>query len=254
MAARRIEDFAGSSSGGRRRIAVRHEAFAEAYRHSARVKRLRIIVPTLAAGASVLIIGAIIVGRLVTFALPFSLDGLSLQGSKLTMDAPRLAGFTEDNRSYRLSARRAEQDVANPAVVDLEAVHAELELEGGGLARLESRRGILYTRENRITLADVIDVSTTTGYKGQTTKADIDTRAGTMVADAPVTLSSPGGRMVADRMEIRDRGKVFIFEGNVEGDFLPSPPEPRAPIVPDTNSPEGGVATSPAQPPATVQR
>jgi len=36
--------------------------------------------------------------------LPFSLGTLSLSGTRLTMEAPKLSGFTDDNRAYNITA------------------------------------------------------------------------------------------------------------------------------------------------------
>src|SRR5437870_1901966 len=81
-----------------------------ARRHSRLVRVVRIMLPI----AVVLGLGAL---AFVTYFDPMRiLDSLpsvsgrpSIQGSKITMEAPRIAGFTRDSRSYEMTAETAVQ-------------------------------------------------------------------------------------------------------------------------------------------------
>lgn len=233
--ARPLDDgFGGSGGGGAPPGGARHAAFKAAYRHSRRVKLLRRIIPVVSVFAVLGVVGVSAAQRLAGLSLPISIAGLSISGSRVAMEAPRLAGYTDDNRSYRVSARRAETDIRRTnQVVDLFGITAELGLADGGLANLVAVRGAMEPQAQRVEMFERIQVSTTTGYSGETTRAVIDVRAGTLVVDARVDLRGPGGKMNADRMQVRDNGRVLVFEGNVEGDFTPEAAEPREPIVPD---------------------
>lgn len=224
MAARRMDEW-DVGTGGAASIAVRHDAFREAYRHSSRVKLMRRMIPVAAAAGVVLVIGVSLVQRFTQFGLPISMAGLSMSGSRIAMESPRLSGFTTDNRPYRVSAQRAEQDIRKLTIVELSGIAAEVGLADGATATLRASRGVMDTQGGQVEMFDRIHVQTTSGYRGQTTHALIDTRAGTLVSNAPVDLSSPNGKMRSDRMQIADRGKTFVFEGNVVGDFMPSAPE-----------------------------
>ena len=47
-------------------------------------------------------------------AFPIDLAKISLSGTTITMESPRVGGFTSDARSYALSANAAAQDLTRP--------------------------------------------------------------------------------------------------------------------------------------------
>lgn len=235
MAARRIEDTGGAIGGAPTVDPAREKLFKAAYRHSRRVRRLRVLVPV----AAVLL--AALVGLvswwdpLKALNLPVSISGLSMSGSRVTMEAPRLTGYTNDNRFYRVSATRAEHDITQTNVVALSAIDAEMELEGGAKARIISPAGVLDTKTGTVELNQRVQVSTTSGQRGELGHALVDTRAGTIRSNGPVALASPRGELFADTMAISDNGKVIVLEGRVRGNFMPEPPDP---TITDLSAPE----------------
>ena len=52
-----------------------------------------------------------------------------MSGTKITMEAPRLAGFTRDARPYELTARAAAQDLTKPDMLELKDIHAKMEMQ-----------------------------------------------------------------------------------------------------------------------------
>jgi lipopolysaccharide export system protein LptC len=244
MAARLVDEYGSAAGGGAFRVAQREEAFKAAYRHSRLVRRLRIAVP----------VTAVLIGALVAFVswwdplrllnLPVSIGAVSISGSKVTMEAPRLTGYTNDNRFYRVTATRAQHDITNSNVVDLSAIDAEMEMEGGSTARVVSSSGVLDTKSGVVKLTSAVTVTTSNGQEGHVGSAVVDTRAGTIAADGPVHLSSPRGQIASDRMTISDNGKVIVLEGTVRGNFMPEPPDPTEP----------GSTAHPSPPPAAPHK
>lgn len=227
MAARRIDDMAGASGGAANRSAHdREEAFKTAFRHSRQVRRLRVLVPTAAILLFSLVVAISWWDPLKALNLPISIGSISVSGSKVTMEAPRLTGYTNDNRFYRVSAVRAEHEVTRSHIVALSAIDAEMEMEGGGVARVMSPAGVLDTKSGRIELNEDVRVTTTNGQSGRVGHALVDTRAGTIHSNGPVTLTSPRGELFADGMDISQNGKVIVLEGRVRGNFMPEPPDP----------------------------
>lgn len=228
MAARRIEDIGGSIGGGRApgAEAGREAAFAKAYRHSRRVRRLRVVVPIAAIGLFSLVVLVSWWDPLKALNLPVSIGSISMSGSKVTMEAPRLTGYTTDNRFYRVAATRAEHDITQSHIVALSAIDAEMEMEGGGTARVVAPAGVLDTKTGRVELNDNVSVTTTNGQSGTVGHALVDTRGGTIQSNGPVALASPRGELFSERMDIRDNGKVIVLEGRVRGSFMPEPPDP----------------------------
>ena len=243
MAARRMDDFGGPAGGGigddRARRQDRDAAFRAAFRHSRRVRRLRVLVPALAV---LIFCGVVFVSwwdPLKALNLPISIGSLSMSGSKVTMEAPRLTGYTNDNRFYRVSATRAEHDITQSHIVALSAIDAEMQMEGGGVARVVSSAGVLDTKTGRVELNQDVAVTTTDGQSGRLGHALVDTRAGTVVSNGPVSMASPRGELTSERMQISDNGKVIVLEGQVRGNFMPEPPDP---TITDLSAPSPGSA------------
>jgi len=215
----------------------RARAFTRAFRHSRRVRRLRVAVPVVATLAFGALVFAHWFDPLRHLGLPISIGALSINGSTVTMELPRLTGYTTDNRFYRVAATRAQHDITRPNLIGLSAIDAEMELAGGATARILSSAGTLDTQTNLVVLTERITVSTSDGQRASASHVVIDTRAGTIVSNQPVELVSPRGNLAADRMNISENGRVIVLEGRVRGDFTPEPPDPNARFEPDTRPP-----------------
>jgi lipopolysaccharide export system protein LptC len=226
MAVRPIDDIGIAAEDDAFGVAPREDAFRTAYRHSRRVRRLRFIVPILAVS---LFSGVVFISwwdPLKALNLPVAIGAVSVSGSKVTMEAPRLTGYSNDNRFYRVAATKAEHDIAEANMVALSAIDAEMELEGGGTARVVSSAGQLDTKTGQIEFNQTVSLTMSNGQSGRAGHALVDTRAGTIRSNGPVEMSSPRGDLAADRLHMRENGKVIVLEGNVRGNFMPEPPDP----------------------------
>lgn len=225
MAARRLDDGDGPAAGAVDRR-DREAAFRAAYRHSRRVRRLRVLVPV----AAILLFSSVVFiswwDPLKALNLPVSIGAISMSGSKVTMEAPRLTGYTADNRFYRVNAARAEHDITRANIVTLSAIDAEMQMEGGGAARIHASAGVLDTKTGEVELDRDVRISTTDGQSGRLGHARVDTRGGTVTSKGPVQLTSPRGEISSDSLRISDNGKVIVLEGTVRGSFMPEPPDP----------------------------
>lgn len=194
--------------------------FTKARRHSARVRWIKRLVP-LAIVLAVVGIGAVsILSRLkLSIDLPFDIGQLSLSGSRLTMELPKLSGFTDDNRGYRITARTAVQDLTQPDVIELADIEARLELADKGWASVNARTGSFDTKKQFITLGDGVDLAMNGGYAGKLADAQVDIKAGTIATAHPVVFTYLDGKLVADRLDVTDRGARALFQGHVQLDF-----------------------------------
>ena len=52
--------------------------------------------------------------------LPIDVGNLVVSGTKITMEQPRLSGFTNDARAYEMTADAAAQDLTKPDIVELQ--------------------------------------------------------------------------------------------------------------------------------------
>src|SRR5690242_17520952 len=98
-------------------------------RHSRFVRVLRIALP---AGVGLVAAGYVFVNYFLPMtvldALPKVSGKLAVQGSKITMELPRIAGFTRDSRAYELNAETAVQDISKPDIVELQNLRAKMEM------------------------------------------------------------------------------------------------------------------------------
>lgn len=190
------------------------EVFRTALRHSRRVRMLRIAVPTIAIAA---ILAPLLFSAILSMSLTVPLGDLGrlvLSGNKLTMEAPRLAGFTKENRAYEVTAKRAQQDITHPYVVDLDDIEARIDLDQGRV-EMTAVHGLLDAKTELLTLSRDIFIKSSEGYEGRLIEALIDIKAGTVVSKQPVALKFLQGDLRADSMSLRNKDQVARFEGNV---------------------------------------
>ena len=191
-------------------------AFRAAARHSRRVRFLRIAVPSL------VVVGAVAVCVSMWFSparllpnLPTggSLGSVGISGSKITMQLPRLEGFTRDARPYQFTAKTALQDLLKPDNVELNEIHAKMETADKAVMEMTAASGIYHSKADQLILRERIVMSSTSGYEGHLTEAVVDMRSGHIVSDKPVEVKLLNGVLKANRLEVE--GDVIRFEGGV---------------------------------------
>lgn len=159
--------------------------------------------------------------------LPVDLGGLVISGTKITMQQPRLVGFTKDNRSYTVNARAAAQDVTNPDVLELQDITGTMEMQDKSVLQVVARSGLYETKADKLTLQQNILI-TSASYEGRLTEAVIEIHKGNVVSDKPVELKMPQGIVTANRLQVFNSGEVIRFEGNVNMLLSLDPPTGKA--------------------------
>lgn len=191
-------------------------AFRVARRHSRLVRILRVAIP--------LVVVAGLTGiTLVTYynplrmlnKLPIDISNLVVSGSKVTMEQPRLSGFTKDARAYEFTADAAAQDLTKPDIVELRNIRAKVEMQDKTTMQMTAVTGIYDTKAETLRLERNIVLSSSNGYKGRLSEARIDIRKATVVSDQPVELELLQGTLNANRLEIVDSGDLVRFHGGV---------------------------------------
>jgi len=233
---------AGSPLGARR-VAD----FRKAQRHSAMVRFVKRLLPVLLVGALVAMIAVPLIAQFgLTLALPFEVGAIRMSGTRVTMELPKLSGFTDDNRAYKVNAATASQDLTSPDLLDLTDISAQMELANKGWATVKSAKGTLDTKRQYIVLTDGVDLATNAGYAGHLKDAQVDAKGGTLVTDKPVVLTYRDGKLVADRMTVTDRGNHALFEGHVQLDFRMGDLPSRSTPQPAPGAGTGSAPTAPA--------
>jgi lipopolysaccharide export system protein LptC len=140
---------------------------------------------------------------------------LAVQGSKITMELPRIVGFTRDNRAYELHAETAVQDIAKPDVVELQNLRARMEMQDKDVVNVTAKSGTYATKADNVVLHDEIVVTSQNGYKALLREAAIEMKKGGVVSNQPVDITLPNGWLKSNRMEIVDSGDIIRFERGV---------------------------------------
>jgi lipopolysaccharide export system protein LptC len=198
-----------------------------ARRHSARVRVMRIGVPALAlAGLGIVVLVTWLNPLRAIPALPVSADNLIVSGTKITMEAPKLTGYTRDNRAYNITAEAAAQDITNPTVLELTGIRAKIEMQNNATVNLTAVAGLYDTKAELLTLTQYIVLISSEGYEGHLTEAKADMRKGNVVSEKPVEILMKSGKLTASRMDVIDSGALLRFDSGVVLDLTsaPSPP------------------------------
>jgi lipopolysaccharide export system protein LptC len=190
--------------------------FRRATRHSTRVRLLRIMLPIV---ILLMIGGSFAISYFNPFRvlarLPLDPSKIVISGTKITMAAPRLAGFTQDSRAYDLSARAASQDLTKPDLLEMQDIAAKIELEDKSHLTLSAVTGVFNRKTEELTLLERIVLTTTTGYEARLTEAQVDVKKGSVRSQKPVEVQLLNGTLNANRLVVDDRGEMIRFEGGV---------------------------------------
>ncbi|MGA9084247.1 MAG: LPS export ABC transporter periplasmic protein LptC [Pseudolabrys sp.] len=203
-------------------------AFRAARRHSRLVRILRIAVPASVA------VGVIIIALITYFnplrmlaRLPINIDNLVVSGTKVTMEQPRLSGFTRDARAYELTADTAAQDMTKPDIVELRNIRAKVEMQDKSSMEMTAVTGIYDAKGETLKLDQNILLNSSTGYQGHLSEALVDIRKGNVVSEHPVEVKLLQGTLNANRLDIVDSGDVIRFHGGVIMDMMLNQPSPQ---------------------------
>jgi lipopolysaccharide export system protein LptC len=200
--------------------------FRAAVRHSRRVRVLRWAIPVGIAGLFGIVVFASWINplRMLT-KLPIDPGKLLISGTKITMEAPKLAGFTRDARTYEFTARAASQDLAKPEVLELKEIHAKVEMQDKTMVEMTAANGLYDTKADTLRLLDDIRLSSTSGYSGRMTEAMVDVRKGDIVSEKPVEVLMLNGTLNANRLEVVNNGELVRFDGGVAMNMMINPPD-----------------------------
>ena len=147
--------------------------------------------------------------------LPIDHGGLVISGTKITMQAPKLNGYTRDQRWYEITAKAAGQDITKPDLVELREIRAKIEAQDKSTIYLSARDGLFDRKAAILTLNKNILVRTSTGSEMHLEQARINTGTGEIISDKPVAVFTDQGTLNSDRLEIFNSGDVVNFIGSV---------------------------------------
>jgi lipopolysaccharide export system protein LptC len=225
--------------------------FAAAARHSRLVRTLRLAVPLVVVLSMAVIIAISVFNPFRYLSkLPIDVGDLVVSGTKITMESPHLAGFTNDGRPYEMWARTATQDLTSQDHVDLHTLRAKVQAEDQSTVIIESREGQFETKAQLLKLNKDVYLHNSTGTEAWMTQADIDMGKGTVTSDSPVDVKWDGGTLRGQRMRITEKGDLIRFEGGVVMNIDNAPlgePAPAAQPAPPPAPTKSRAAPNPGQ-------
>ncbi|MCC2098109.1 MAG: LPS export ABC transporter periplasmic protein LptC [Hyphomicrobiales bacterium] len=244
---------AAAYSGQPHRISIRSRAeqaaaFAAARTHSRLVRRLK---RAIVAGSGLCLaaaIGYIVFDPFSKLPKDVSISKATFNGTKITMEHPRLSGFRKDGRPYLLLARSGVQDVRQPKIIELNEIDATIKVSDKDTIRVSAPAGVFDSSADRMRLSRSGSDSRIrfrgSSYLLQLDSADINFKSGLVVSDDPVSVKMSSGTIHAKGMRVEDNGKRIIFLGNVRSVIngrndstavAPGPDTPQQTAGPATN-------------------
>ena len=195
-------------------------------RHSRFVRVLRIALPV----AVVVAIGTYLVltyyNPMAALARLPSVSGkLGVQGTKITMESPRIAGIGRNQRGYTVTAETAVQDITKPDQLELKNLRAEIEMADTDILVVTAKSGTYHTKVNKVTLREHVVFTTAQGLNAKMSEAVVNMKKGTLQSDQFVDFKLPTGRVQANAVEIEDAGEVVRFTRGVVFDLDADEPE-----------------------------
>lgn len=192
-------------------------AFRAARRHSRMVHILRVALPL----AVVLAFAAITLSTYFNplrslSILPADVGNLVVRGSKITMEQPKLSGFTRDSRAYNITAESAAQDLTKPDLIELSNIRARVEMKDNSTVQMSALDGTYNSKSEQLKLNNDIRLNTTSGYTGRLSEATVDIKKGDVLSERPVRLKMLQGTLDANRLHITESGDLILFDRGVE--------------------------------------
>ena len=203
------------------RAALVERRYREAARHTRWVRFLRRAIPigSAATVAAILFVG--IVQPFRTLPDGVSIANISLNGTKITMELPRLTGFKKDSRPYEVTAQWAAQDVKKPNIIELKELRARIAMQDKSMANVTSVEGVYDSSIEKLDLKTDVRVKTDSGYDVRMNSARVDFKGGNVSSQEPVSVRFSGGTIDAGNLDMTDNGQHIIFDGRVRTILTP---------------------------------
>jgi lipopolysaccharide export system protein LptC len=202
------------------RSGVGGDAFAVAARHTRRVRFFRRGIPVGCVAVIAISVTWAVFAPYTRSIANVAVGQVSVSGSRVTMEAPKLSGFRKDLKAFEVTAREAVQDIKMPTIIELQDLNARLETDPRQFARLQANQGVFDTAAEKLDLKGDVRVRMDDGgHRIDMRSARIDMKTGNVDSSEPVKVDSGNGTIEADTVQVRQNGKHIVFEGRVRSTF-----------------------------------
>ncbi len=141
----------------------------------------------------------------------------------LTMDNPRYEGYGDDGTSYTFTAKTAQQDLATPNKIILDAISGTIFSADKARTDVTAARGIFDRKKSILELLQRIDVNSESGLKATLSRATLFTKTSVLVTNYPVVVEFPSGTVRSQKMTLKQKERQVSFVDKVEMRLKPEP-------------------------------
>jgi len=158
-------------------------------------------------------------------ALPYAEVDVEDLAREPRMTAPTYAGLTSDGAALTLSAKEA-RPVAEGAPAAAAGLRLALDTPDGARTELVAGTAVMDDDTREIVLSGGVVVTTSTGYRLETTEVAAKLDRTGLESRAPVVATGPAGDIRADRMVLSQDNQtpgsyVLVFNGGVQLVYQP---------------------------------
>lgn len=189
--------------------------FKAAQRHSARVRLFRRAAIASVLIAAVLIPAAALLNPLNSLRGNISIGRVALEGTKITLDYPKLSGTQKDGRPFEIKARSGSQDLSRPNIIELLGIESSIGTADSSTTWVSASRGVYDSKLDKLTLEGDVRIKNSGGYDIWLKTARIDFKTGGLVSKSPVKVVLDGGVIAANEVDVTDNGHKVTFGGEV---------------------------------------
>ncbi len=151
-----------------------------------------------------------------------SIENVGLNGTKITMDKPKLAGFRSDGRPYLVNARTAVQDARQPNVLELHDIDGHVTMADKSIVHIVSSMGTYDSSKETMQFATDVHLTSNSGLDAMMKSAYVEFKTGVVDTKEPLTVVMTSGTVSADTMHMIDNGADVTFVGHVRSVLLPA--------------------------------
>ncbi|MGA7384764.1 MAG: hypothetical protein WBW81_08780, partial [Methylocella sp.] len=144
-----------------------------------------------------------------------SVGRAALDGTKITLDFPKISGVQRDGHPFEIKARSGSQDTAATDIIELLGIDSKIGAADASTTWVSAARGIYDSLHDKMTLEGDIRIKSSTGYDIWLRTARIDFATGGLVSEEPVRVLLDGGTIAAKQLDISDNGHKVSFDGEV---------------------------------------
>ncbi|MGH6819712.1 MAG: LPS export ABC transporter periplasmic protein LptC [Methylocella sp.] len=202
--------------------------FKAAHRHSARVWLFRRAAIAGSLFAITLIAAAALLNPLRHRPGDISVGRTSLDGTKITLDFPKISGVQTDGRPFEIKARSGTQDFTASNIIELLGIDSKIGTADASTTWVSAARGIYDSKHDKMILEGDIRIKSSTGYDIWLRTARIDFTTGGLVSEEPVRVILDGGTIAAKQLDVSDNGHKVSFGGEVTSMIDPGAGESEA--------------------------